>query len=121
MVPDCLRIASVGADCMGTGERARWCLTVCTSLPLGKRHGRRHGTGRHIVGKNFPFVMRQAEERLSGRSPCVSKLWLPWLWQLLSRLSMRSWDQDDPYEMLGAHCLVPGWEICSDRGRMFCL
>ena len=26
----------------------------------------------------------------------------------LEALSMRSWDQDDPHEMLGAHVLLPG-------------
>ena len=26
----------------------------------------------------------------------------------LEALSMRSWDQDDPFEMLGAHVLLPG-------------
>ena len=28
--------------------------------------------------------------------------------QLLQRLSMRSWDQDDPHELPGAHCFLPG-------------
>ena len=28
--------------------------------------------------------------------------------QLLRRLSMRSWDQDDPHELPGAHCFLPG-------------
>ena len=26
----------------------------------------------------------------------------------LEALSLRSWDQDDPHEMLGAHVLLPG-------------
>ena len=25
-----------------------------------------------------------------------------------SSLSLRSWDQDDPHEMQGAHCFLPG-------------
>lgn len=28
--------------------------------------------------------------------------------QLLRRLSMRSWDQDDPHEVPGAHAFLPG-------------
>jgi hypothetical protein len=28
--------------------------------------------------------------------------------QLLRRLSMRSWDQDDPHEVPGQHALLPG-------------
>lgn len=27
---------------------------------------------------------------------------------MLEALSLRSWDQDDPHEMLGAHVLLPG-------------
>ena len=26
----------------------------------------------------------------------------------LHKLSMRSWDQDDPYEVQGSHCFLPG-------------
>jgi hypothetical protein len=28
--------------------------------------------------------------------------------QLLRRLSMRSWDQDDPHEVPGQHAFLPG-------------
>lgn len=27
---------------------------------------------------------------------------------LVENLSMKSWDQDDPYELPGAHCFIPG-------------
>ena len=29
----------------------------------------------------------------------------------LHKLSMRSWDQDDPYEVQGSHCFLPGTEL----------
>jgi hypothetical protein len=28
----------------------------------------------------------------------------------LGTLSMRFWDQDDPYELMGAHCFIPGMD-----------
>ncbi len=32
---------------------------------------------------------------------------------LLGTLSLRGWDQDDPYEMLGAHVFIPGGCVVS--------
>lgn len=31
---------------------------------------------------------------------------------VLRTLSMRSWDQDDPYEIQGSHCFLPGVYLC---------
>ena len=35
---------------------------------------------------------------------------------VLRTLSMRSWDQDDPYEIQGSHCFLPGQHVGSSCG-----
>ena len=37
----------------------------------------------------------------------------------LHKLSMRSWDQDDPYEVQGSHCFLPGTELLLSALRRF--
>ena len=36
----------------------------------------------------------------------------------IKELSVRSWDQDDPHELPGAHCFLPGWRFCPSKTNL---